>query len=274
VQHHHAHAAACLAEHGHAGPALALVLDGFGHGDDGGAWGGELLHVTLAHAERVAHLEAVGLPGGDAAAREPWRMATAWLARAFPDGAPALAWNARRDPARLAAVARLAARSARTSSCGRLLDAAASLLGVCDVASHEAEAASALEALASEAEETPRTGAPPGAPVREIEAASLIRALVAGLREGAPPAALARAFSDALADRLADAALAHARARAVGVVALGGGCFQSRLLSTRIADALRAGGVTVLRPRALPPGDGGLAVGQATVALARLAGRW
>ncbi len=158
VQHHHAHAAACLVEHGRTGPVLALVLDGHGFGSDGSAWGGEVLRVDLAGCERLAHLECVPLAGGDAAAREPWRMAAVWLQRAFPDGAPRLAWHARRDPARLAALEAIAARgvaSPPTSSCGRLFDAVASLLDLADTNTHEAEAASALESTATGVEPAP-----------------------------------------------------------------------------------------------------------------------
>jgi hydrogenase maturation protein HypF len=152
VQHHHAHAAACLVEHGHVTPALALVLDGGGFGPDGTVWGGELLRFDLDQADRLAHLEPVPLPGGDAAVREPWRMAWAWLRQAFPDGhAPHLVWHERRVEATLAMLARAVERgiaSPRTSSCGRLFDAVASLLGLGDRASHEGELATALESLA------------------------------------------------------------------------------------------------------------------------------
>jgi hydrogenase maturation protein HypF len=267
VAHHHAHAVACLVEHGRSGPVLALALDGFGFGTDESAWGGELLWADLARFERVAHLEPVALPGGDAAAREPWRMAAAWLDRAR--ATPPRAWLARRDPAHLAAVRALAARGRPlTTSCGRLFDAVGSLLDCGDVASHEGEVAARLEALASAASEAPRT-APHAAAARAIECASLVRAVAEGALRGADRAALARAFHDALADRLAAAAVAHARALAIGAVALTGGCFQNRLLSERVAAALTAAGIEALRHRALPPGDGAIAVGQATIAAAR-----
>jgi hydrogenase maturation protein HypF len=267
VQHHHAHAAACLVEHGRSGPALALVLDGFGHGADGGAWGGELLCADLWRAERLAHLEPAALPGGDAAAREPWRMAAAWLERA--GAAAPEAWRARRDPERLAAVRALARRAPNaTTSCGRLFDAVGSLLGCGDEADYEGEVAMRLEALASEAPETPPS-APRLAAAPVVPVAALVREIAEGCAAGAAPARLARRFHDALADRLADAAAAHARARDLACVVLSGGCFQNRLLGERVARRLAARGLEVLCHRRLPPGDGGLAVGQAAVAAAR-----
>jgi hydrogenase maturation protein HypF len=278
VQHHHAHAAACLVEHGRAGPALALALDGLGYGSDGAAWGGELLRVELAGFERLGHLEMVSLPGGDAAAREPWRMAAAWLARAFPEGAPRLPWHARRDPARLQLVEGLVRRGLRsppTSSCGRLFDAVASLLDVADENTHEGEAAMGLESLAAEVpvEAAPRLAGCEPAPASgrgAVPLADLVRALVEERARGCPPAVLARAFHEALATRLADAAIAAGHAGGLGEAVLTGGCFQNRLLLEGVRGRLTAAGVTPLVHRITPPGDGGLAVGQAAVAAAQL----
>ena len=276
VQHHHAHAAACLVEHGHAGPALALVLDGAGFGADGTLWGGELLRVTLAEASRLAHLETVPLPGGDAAVREPWRMAFAWLERAFPPGdAPRLPWHARRDGA-LALLARAALRgvaSPPTSSCGRLFDAVGSLLDLGDVASHEGEVAMALESLAETAGDAfpLGDGEPAPAPGGALPAADLVRDLVRARAAGAPAAALARGFHAALAARLASAAARAAECTGLREVVLSGGCLQNRLLAAELAARLRTAGLRPLLHRVLPPNDGALAVGQAAVAAARAA---
>ena len=277
VQHHHAHAAACLVEHGRSGPALALVLDGAGFGADGAIWGGELLRVTLADASRLAHLENVPLPGGDAAAREPWRMAFAWLRRAFPaDDAPRLRWHDRRG-GELALLARAALRgvaSPPTSSCGRLFDAVASLLDLGDVASHEGEVAMALESLAETAGESYPLGDGEPAPAlgMELRAADLVRDLVRARAAGVCAAALARGFHAALAARLAAAAAQAAEATGLEDVALSGGCLQNRLLAAELDERLRAAGLRPLLHRVLPPNDGALAVGQAAVAAARAAG--
>jgi hydrogenase maturation protein HypF len=281
VQHHHAHAAACLVDNGRAGPALALALDGLGWGIDGTPWGGELLRVDLVDCQRLAHLEAVPLPGGDAAAREPWRMAAVWLARAFPEGAPELPWHARRDPIRLRSLLAIAARgiaSPPTTSCGRLFDAVASLLDLVDVASHEGEAPMALEAAAARSELAPdvdraqlaEPAAPPGADGAAILVAPLLRAIVAARVQGATTAALARAFHDGLASRLAAAAIGFATRLGLVEVALTGGCFQNRLLLEGVRARLAGAGLVPLLHRRIPPGDGGLAVGQAAIAAARL----
>jgi hydrogenase maturation protein HypF len=282
VQHHHAHAAACLVDDGHAGPALALVLDGAGFAEEGSVWGGELLHVSdaLARARRVAHLEAVPLPGGDRAAREPWRMAAVWLARAFPQGAPALDWHARRDSRALRAVLGVAARglaSPPTSSCGRLFDAVASLLGLADTVSYEGEAAMALESLATEHPRAAPAGrvradGPGAAPASagSIPVADLVRTVALARARGEDAAAIARGFHEELAGRLAGAAARAAREVGCVQVALSGGCFQNRLLLDLVCGELEAAGLEPLRQRRVPPNDGGLAVGQAAVAAARL----
>ncbi|MCU0668516.1 MAG: carbamoyltransferase HypF [Myxococcota bacterium] len=270
VQHHHAHAVACLVEHGRSEPALALALDGIGYGSDGAAWGGELLRVDFAGFERLAHLERVPLAGGDAAAREPWRMAAMWLARAFPDGAPRLAWHARRDAGRLAALEAIAARgvaSPPTSSCGRLFDAVASLLDLVDANGHEAEAAMALEACAGDAEPAPLDAAGAASDASGVIAiAPLVRALVLAHARGVARDALAAAFHHGLADRLAHAVIRVARERALGVVVLTGGCFQNRLLLELVHARLAAAGLAPLLHERLPPNDGALAVGQLAIA--------
>jgi hydrogenase maturation protein HypF len=278
VQHHHAHAVACLLEHGRTGPALALALDGLGYGGDGTLWGGELLRVDAASFERLAHLECARLPGGDAAAREPWRMAAVWLARAFPEGPPALPWHTRRQPERLAAVLALAERgvaSPLTSSCGRLFDAVASLLDLVDDASHEAEAALALESAADGARPA-RLALEPQPRAAQLEDGSgvipvtpLVRAIALARARGEPAASLAAAFHDALAARLAAAVRAFARRLDLPSVVLTGGCFQNRVLLETLSARLAAAGLEVLSHSRLPPGDGGLAAGQAVVAVAR-----
>ncbi|MGH0034042.1 MAG: carbamoyltransferase HypF [Myxococcota bacterium] len=275
VQHHHAHAASCLLENACEEPALALVLDGAGWGPDGSVWGGELLRVDRVRAERLAHLDRVPLPGGDAAVREPWRVAWSWLRRAFPDGdAPRLPWHERRAGTELALLARAVERgvaSPWTSSCGRLFDAVASLLDLGDRASHEGELAMALEDLAESAP------SPSGSAVRvaggglEMGVGELVRDLVEARARGVCDAVLARDFHRGLAARLAGAVEAASRSTGLRRVALSGGCLQNRLLRSELVGRLEARGLEVLIHRRTPTNDGGLAVGQAAVAAARAA---
>ncbi|MCC6639988.1 MAG: carbamoyltransferase HypF, partial [Deltaproteobacteria bacterium] len=290
VQHHHAHALAGAVEHSLDAPFLAIVLDGLGFGADGTLWGGEILVVDGVRFERAAHLEMLRIPGGDAATREPWRSAASWLARAFPGGnAPALAWHARHDAATLALLARAAERGVNapeTSSCGRLFDAAASLLDCGDRSRFEGEAAISLETLAAQAPALrPATaaarrarseGASDEALVHDagsaeadgvILCADLVRDLVLEAARGAPRAALARAFHESLATRIASRAAAVAKHHALRTVVLSGGCLQNRLLASALVRGLEARGVVPLAHRRLPPNDGSLAVGQAAYAL-------
>lgn len=273
IQHHHAHVASVAAEHGHRGPIVGLAFDGTGHGLDGSTWGGELLLVDGSTLQRLGHLAPVALPGGDAAAREPWRMAVAHLVAI---GAPLDGLDlVRRHADRWEDVARLAASpsaSTRTTSTGRLFDAVAALCGVADRASFEAQAAIGLERLAA-------TVAPaPAASVGwdEVDGTWVLRSgdLVAevldGLRGGRGPAEVAARFHDGLAAVAADAAASAAEQHAIGCVALSGGCFQNDRLLTATADRLAARGLRVLTNRQVPANDGGLSLGQVHVAGADL----
>ncbi|MFN9209415.1 MAG: Sua5/YciO/YrdC/YwlC family protein, partial [Betaproteobacteria bacterium] len=266
VQHHHAHIAAVAAEHGVQAPILGVALDGVGHGDDGGAWGGELLRVHGARCERLGHLRALPLPGGDRAAREPWRMAAAVLQ---------LLGRGEEIETRFAAqpaagvVAQMLAQGLRcplTTSAGRWFDAAAGLLGIRAVMNYEGQAAMLLEGLA--AQHSPV--APDNALFRVDHGTLDLLPLAARLADETDPAFGAALFHATLAAGLAEWVAAAARAADLTTVALGGGCFLNRLLSTQLSRLLSARGYTVLQARQAPPNDGGIALGQAWVALCRL----
>ncbi|AUX24244.1 hydrogenase maturation protein HypF [Sorangium cellulosum] len=249
VQHHHAHVAACLAEHG-GREALGVAWDGAGLGDDGTLWGGELLHVTPRGARRLAHLRPFPLPGGDAAARDGRRALAGLLVEA---GLPLPAGD--RDLERFAAVARSTRLAPRTSSAGRLFDAVAALTGLRARASFEGQAALAVEHAAEPgAEPYPfRLDGP------SIDWAPMLAPMLA---ERGDARRVASRFHATLIAMIVEVAVRHG-ARAV---ALAGGCFQNVLLAEGAARALRERGLSVLLPAAAPPGDGGLALGQAWVA--------
>jgi len=274
VQHHHAHVAAVLAEHGidpaRDGPAVGLALDGFGLGTDGdawggGAWGGELLALAGAGFERIGHLRPLPQPGGDAAARQPWRMAAAAL-HALGRGEEIAARFAAHGPA--AGVAALLARGVNTpptTSCGRLFDAACGLLGVIPVASYEGEAPMALESLVTR----PRVLAGGW----RVDGGTLdLLPLLAAL-DGRDPADGADLFHGTLAAALVDWALPAVQARGPRRIALSGGCLCNAVLAEALVAGFAAHGVAALLPRRAPANDGGLALGQAWVAgLAAAAG--
>ena len=266
VQHHHAHLAACLAEHGVTGRAVGAIFDGTGHGEDGTAWGGEILAGDLRGAERVAHLWPVRLPGGDRAVREPWRMACAWLVAAGAGEAVPARLREAVAPERWDAVARMAASGFAapvTTSAGRLFDAVAALCGLRAAITYEGQAAIELEAIAD-----PAAGGcyPLGA---ALDARELVLAVRDDAAAGVAPATIAARFHRALASATAGACAAAAEAAGVDQVVLSGGVFQNRLLLTWTAERLEAAGLQVLVPEALPANDGGVAYGQVAVAAAR-----
>ncbi|TFV75638.1 carbamoyltransferase HypF [Bradyrhizobium frederickii] len=259
VQHHHAHAASVMAEHGIAGPALALVLDGFGYGSDGGNWGGELLACDGATFRRLGHLAPMKMPGGDRAAREPWRMGASVLHGLGRGDAIATRFNAQPQASRLGAVLDQPGVPTTTSA-GRLFDAAAGLLGICPVQSYEGEAAMKLEALVR----TPRI-APEGWVIERgvLSLAPLFARLATGTID---PAEGAELLHGTLAAACVDWIGRAARATGISTVALSGGCFLNAILSHEIERGCIAAGLSPLLPRQMPPNDGGLSLGQAWIA--------
>ena len=273
VQHHHAHLASCLADNGVDLPTIGVTWDGTGLGPDGHVWGGEFLVGDLGGFARAAHLEEVPLAGGDAAVREPWRMAATFLAVVYGDAAPglSLAFVRQRDTAAWRIVSAATARSLNappTSSAGRLFDAVAALLGVRDRVSFEAQAAMALETLAEREADRLYPVRVDGTIVRTTD---VIRGVVDDLLADVPPARIAASFQATLAGLVGDVCDALRARTGSPRVALTGGVFQNAWLLRATVRGLRARGFRVLVHRRVPPNDGGLALGQAAVAARRLA---
>lgn len=276
VQHHHAHAAAVMAEHGRTAPVLALAFDGVGYGTDGGVWGGEVLRADLAGFQRVGHLRPAPLPGGDLAARHPWRAALGYL-MLDPHLAPAftLALDGIQEAER--AVAELQAtrgvNAPWASSMGRLFDAAAAVLGVRLKADYEGQAAMELESLAGRrvASEI-RVGlerSDEGTWV--IDPLHLLGVLGSRRQRGDDVADLAADFHASVAWAAAEVVRRVSEESGLRTVVLGGGTFQNARLLASMVGRLQGFGMTVLWPRRLSPNDGGISFGQAAVAAARLA---
>jgi hydrogenase maturation protein HypF len=268
VQHHHAHLAACLAEHGESGPAVGAIYDGTGYGLDGTVWGGELLVGDGADFRRVGSLRAVPLPGGERAIREPWRMALSWLRAAGVETAALV------DRERWEVVGRMldtGLRSPPTSSVGRLFDAVAALCGIhSEAVSYEGQAAIELEAACESSErgayELPVAGL-------ELDARSLVAAVVRDLGAGVEVPVVASRFHNALARATVEACTVAASGADTDLVVLSGGVFQNRRLLEATVAGVEAAGLRALVPERLPPGDGGISYGQAAVAAARIRSR-
>jgi hydrogenase maturation protein HypF len=283
VQHHHAHVAGCMAEHGLDGPVIGLALDGTGYGTDGRIWGGEVLVCRLDGFERFAHLEYVPMPGGEAAIWEPWRMALGHLSAAGFDvgSAEVLGLVAAKD-AEVRVLRRMMERGVNaplTSSLGRLFDAAAAVMLGRRVVDYEAQAAIELEGLAvDEGDETgyamEMTGGDWAArePMR-ICAGPLWRVLVEDLRAGVSKARIAGRFHAGVAAGFVKAAVLARAATGLGQVALSGGCMHNRRLARLLRVGLEAEGFEVYQHAQVSPGDGGLSYGQAVVGAAMLAKR-
>lgn len=262
VQHHHAHAAAVMAEHGLAGPVLAFAWDGTGFGLDGTVWGAEALRCEGSQFSRVGSIRPFRLPGGDRAVREPRRSALGLLWELDPDLARQLApqWFSAAELKSLAAMLERGLQSPLATSIGRLFDAVSALCHLGTSASFEGQAAMALQFAADE-------NCDVAYPMPIVDGRGdwgpMVRAILADLAAGQPIGRISARFHNALAD------WAVATARQVGLpqVILSGGCFQNALLTNRVRNALLKDEFEVFLPRQVPPGDGGIALGQIAVAL-------
>jgi hydrogenase maturation protein HypF len=282
VQHHHAHMASCMAEHGLTEPVIGVTFDGTGFGIDEATrepviWGGEFLVGDYRQFRRAAHLRYVPMPGGDAAIREPWRMAAAHLADALCDAS----LLAKRIPAAaLRAIDRMLARrfnSPLTSSAGRLFDAVASIAGVRDHVNYEGQAAMELEWLATDA--PPDSAYPfevafadderkPGI----IDTRPLIRAVTEDASRGEPAGRIARRFHSTVTNIVVEVCCRVAQRTGMESVVLSGGVFMNALLTSEVQKSLLRAGLRVYRHRLVPPNDGGLSLGQLAIAAAHAGG--
>jgi hydrogenase maturation protein HypF len=286
VQHHHAHIAACMAEHGLEGQVIGLSLDGTGYGSDGRIWGGEVLVSRLDGFARFAHLVYVPMPGGDAAIREPWRMALGALhAAGFDVESPEILFAVGAKPKDANVLRRMIERGVNaplTSSLGRLFDAVAAVVLGRGVVDYEAQAAIELEGVAA-GEPLDEPGAiDSGYPLElyggdwnsnepmRISAAPLWRELLDDLRTGVSKPRIAARFHAGVAEAFVRAAVLAREATGIHQVALSGGCMHNRRLARLLRAALEAEGFQVFQQVQVSPGDGGLSYGQAVVAAARL----
>ncbi len=275
VQHHHAHLAACLAEHGESGKAIGAIYDGTGYGPDGTVWGGELLYGDVAEFRRVGSLRAVRLPGGERAIRQPWRMAGAWLVatgEAEPPLPAGLVGRVRPEHwSRVVRLARTGVASPLTTSAGRLFDAVAALCGLRAEINYEGQAAIELEARCDPLE---RGRYPMSLTVDgdrlSIDPAETIVAVGADVAAGQPLGRVATRFHNALARTTVAACARAASAHDTDLVVLSGGVFANRRLLETTAAGIVAAGLRVLTPQRLPAGDGGISYGQAAVAARRI----
>jgi hydrogenase maturation protein HypF len=277
VQHHHAHIAAVMAEHGVVEPVIGVAYDGTGYGADGAIWGAEILVADLTGFRRLAHLRYAPLPGGDLAARQPWRVALGYASlQPFlrPAFEPALAPV---DPRQIALVEQQVAAGVNTpmaSSMGRLFDAASAVIGIRHLADYEGHAAMELEALAGS-----RVASEIYCPIEEsqgewiIDPLPLLAQLGVRRLRGADPRDLAADFHASVAWMTERVVRRATEATGLRVVALGGGVFQNARLVVSIGRRLEEAGLTVLRPSSLSPNDGGLSYGQAAAGAAMLGNR-
>jgi hydrogenase maturation protein HypF len=292
VQHHHAHVAAVLAEHGETGPLVGLAFDGTGYGDDGKVWGAEVLVADLETYRRAGHLRYSPLPGGEAAVRNPWRTALGYLSlqpeseEAFGLACSDISEADRRVVARQAVTG---VNAPLASSMGRLFDAAAAVLGLRNRCGFEGQAAMEMEAAAG------RLDGHGGAPFVErwdsqgvrlpfpfqedssgmfvMNPLPLLSALGDCRQTGSSLALLAMGFHWAVARTSADLAGAVCEREGLASVALCGGVFQNALLLGMLKEMLEEMGLRVLVPRRLGPNDGAISYGQVAVAASRLVGR-
>jgi len=267
VQHHHAHLAAVLAEHGEQGPAIGVILDGAGLGTDNTVWGGEILVGDLNGFTRAGHIEPMPLPGGDKAVAEPWRTAVGYLACACGQGFPELPWMREYQVDEVAELVRTKTATVSTSSCGRLFDAVAAILGRALAAEYEAQGPMELEALAAAGPLAPFSWAleEQGDTVILL-VRPLIREVVEAAVSGMDPEVLSARFHRTVVEMFAEAAEQVAARTGIQRVILAGGVFANQLVLEGMCRKLTRAGFEVLLPSLFPAGDGAISLGQAVVA--------
>lgn len=283
VQHHHAHIAACLAEHAvplDAAPVLGIALDGLGWGDDGTLWGGEFLCVDYRGFQRLGSLRPIAMPGGTQAIREPWRIAWAYLSQHVDSAAllrqhcalPFFQGLSKRPLRTLEAMQRAGINSPLTSSCGRLFDAVSALVGICSEADYEGQPAIELEACVDAVAFGRDEGYPFALTSAHIDPAPLWPALLTDLANDVATGVVAARFHRGLVQAIV--AMVERLTQHHGDpwqhrIALSGGAFQNALLLAELTRRLEAIGFAVLSPSRVPANDGGLSLGQAVVAAAQ-----
>jgi hydrogenase maturation protein HypF len=273
VQHHHAHIASCMAENHLQGEVIGFAMDGTGYGTDGHIWGGEMLVAGYSGFERVAHFDYVSLPGGDAAVREPWRMAVSYLFHHFGDDFRQLGVPFVRvlDPTKVDVIVRMIARrvnSPLTSSCGRLFDAIAALIGIRDNVNYEAQAAIELEmAIGNEIEK----GAYPIDQVWSdnrciLQTRPMFAAILDDIQKKIPVSIISQRFHNGLVETFCQLARQIRERTSLNRVCLSGGTFHNGYLLSRLTKHLQKAGFDVYTQKEVPAGDGGLSLGQALMA--------
>jgi len=267
VQHHHAHAVACMLEHHLNQTVLAVVWDGTGLGDDGAAWGGEFFLCDRKHYTRLAHPEYVPMPGGDKAALEPWRMAAAYLHHyQLPFSENFLNRIGKKKVESVIALMDKKIHSPYTSSIGRLFDGFASLLGICNTASRQAEAAVLLEQCA---DESCMLDYPIEISGRLISFRLLFQSALEDLEENVPTTIMAAKFHNSLAKLIVEKINQLSGETGVKRVVVSGGCFQNKRLTEQIQQLFACSDISLYLPAQIPCNDGGVAIGQLAVAAAR-----
>ena len=277
VQHHHAHIASCMAEHGLKGPVIGVAFDGLGYGGDGTIWGGEFLVTTLAGYERRAHLRCVPLAGGDRAIREPWRMGLSYLRDALGAdplflGLPGWDGIAEKKIEMVTAMIQRGLNTVQTSSCGRLFDAVASIMGLRHEVNYEGQAAIELEMAVREgiSESYPfEIGA---SSPWEIDLRPAIERLVLDIQMKVSVSSIAAKFHNTIVAVIVVICRRLRETDGLHLVCLSGGTFQNGYLLERLVPALRSSAFEVYLNRQVPNNDGGIALGQAAVANAVMAG--
>lgn len=268
VQHHHAHIAAVCAEHQVSDAVLGLALDGMGLGSDDTLWGGELLHVTSGDTfQRIGHLKPLAMPGGDHAAREPWRMAAAALHQLGRHHEITQRFSNQPAAETVATMLQRNLNCPTTSSMGRLFDAAAGLSGVNEIQSHEAEAAIQLQQLAGYHQQVPAlTNGYQITPDNVLDFSPLLAAMIDIHQTDGDPSYAAALFHATLAAGLAEWVKQSARQYNLSQIAFGGGCFHNELLLQSLTNQLASEPLNILTAQQIQPNDSAISLGQACIA--------